>query len=181
VVVAVQDLLRAVLCKSKEQLVSTSDLYPVQNGQFDLRPWLNMFSFDAFSSMLWSSSYDFLKRGNDSCFSMDAEGNVKTVQAMKAFQTGVHFNTMCAQFSPLLYRCSRWMTRRTYKKQAADHFTGMARYKSVQRLKSEPEGADFFTQFPLEESDKGRTPMSLSDLVAECTTFLNAGKRTTMR
>ena len=175
VIASVKKLLHAIKCKSEGHMVSDSDQYPAMNGKFDLRPWMNMFSFDAFSNMMWSSCYNFLERGNDACLSMDVDGTVSSVQAMDSFQTGVHFNTICAQFNPLAYRLSRLLSSSTYRKKSADHFTGMARYLTVQRLKMRPTAPDFFTHLPHELSEKNREPVQLPELVAECTTFLNAG------
>lgn len=176
---SVNKLVTALQAKSVGKMLSPADRYPVlSEGRFDLRPWMNMFSFDAFSSMLWSSTYDFLERGDDDCASMDISGNVSKVRAMDCFQTGVHFNTLCAQLPPPVYKALRWLSQAMYRKQAADHFSGMARYQTVMRLKKgHPEdGLDFFSFFPLEVSEKRPCPMSVPELVAECTTFLNAGK-----
>ena len=174
--ISVRKLLHAIKCKSHGQMVSTSDRYAsAEGGEFDLRPWMNMFSFDAFSNMMWSSSYNFLDRGNDSCFSMDAEGKVTTVNAMDSFQTGVHFSVMCAQFTPMVYHLSRWLAQPTFRRQAADKFTGMARYKTVERVKSASQEPDFFTHLPYQPSEKAHRMMELPELVAECTTYLNAG------
>lgn len=182
VVQVVETLLRAIDIKAAGGRVSEKDTYPVSRDmEFDLRPWMNMFSFDAFSSMLWSMPYGFLTLGNDLCKSMDAAGQVKSVQAMDSFQTGVHFNTLCAQLSPPVYGFSRWATRWMGRNQAADKFTGMARYGTVQRLKNGPKGTDFFTFFPLEATEKRPVPMSVPDIVAECTSFLNAGKPSWMQ
>ncbi|KAK5051387.1 hypothetical protein LTR84_003039 [Exophiala bonariae] len=177
---SVEKLLYAIQAKAEGRMVSTSDEYPANNGVFDLRPWMNMFSFDAFSNMMWSSCYNFLDRGNDSCFAMDHKGAVTTVNAMKTFQSGVHWNTICAQFSPPIYSLGRWLTSSTADKQAADHFAGMARYLTVQRIKMKPEEPDFFTNLPYDEaSEKSRTTLNIDQLVAECDTYLNAGNDTT--
>ncbi|KAL5349200.1 hypothetical protein ACLOAV_005488 [Pseudogymnoascus australis] len=184
----VMDTVRKLLGALKRQTeggrVGSKDQYPVTKGEFDLRPWLNMFTFDAFSSMLWSSNYGFLDRGNDDCFSMNEDGTITTVQAMDSFRTGVHFNTICAQLSPSGYKFIRWVTQKTYKTQAADLFTGMARYQSVKRLEHTPAEPDFFSFFKIASSEEQASgektaSMKLPDLVAECTSFLNAGNDTT--
>ncbi|KFY41203.1 hypothetical protein V495_05024 [Pseudogymnoascus sp. VKM F-4514 (FW-929)] len=184
VVDTVRKLLDALKHKSEGRKVAATDRYPAIDGEFDLRPWLNMFTFDAFSSMLWSSCYGFLDRGNDDCSSMSEDGTVTTVQAMNSFRAGVHFNTICAQLSPSGYKISRWITQKTYRMQAADLFTGMARYQSVKRLQHTPAEVDFFSFFKIasseeQASEKKSTSMKLPDLVAECTSFLNAGNDTT--
>lgn len=173
---SVKNLLQALKHKSEGRKMAETDQFPVLNGKFDLRPWLNMFSFDAISDMLWSSRYGFLDRGNDDCVSMAEDGKTISVQAMNSFQTGVHFNTLCAQLSPTAYHLSRWISQPTFLKQAADHFSGMARYQTVKRLASTPGEPDFFSFFPLESTEKRLAAMGLSDLVAECTSFLNAGE-----
>ncbi|KAF2167655.1 hypothetical protein M409DRAFT_21811 [Zasmidium cellare ATCC 36951] len=180
IVDAVHSLLRAIQIKSRGGTVSAADGYPVSsNGEFDLRPWLNMFSFDAFWSVLWSSSYHFLERGNDECKSMDTSGRVTTVHAMDSFQTGVHFNSLCAQLGPFQYRFARWVSKWTRQGRAIGEFSGMARHGTVTRLKRTVESVDFFSFFPVEITPKTPCPLTIPDLVAECASFLNAGNDTT--
>lgn len=57
VIVIVEKLLRCLKIKAAGGMVAPTDAYPVVDGAFDLRPWLNMFSYDAITSMFWSSSY----------------------------------------------------------------------------------------------------------------------------
>lgn len=169
-------LLAALKVKSTGGAVSDADKYQVTaSGEFDLRPWMNMFSFDAFTSMLWSASYGFLDRGSDDCKSMDVKGIVSTVPAMGSFQDGVHFSTLCAQLGPLAYRVSRVVTSWMNRSRAAEKFTGMARHGVVTRLQRSCDEIDFFSFFPHEATEKRPVPMSTPELVAECASFLNAG------
>ncbi|KAF2765375.1 cytochrome P450, partial [Teratosphaeria nubilosa] len=183
---ATRDLLNAIDMKAHGKPVSAADVYPISNvstGEFDLRPWLNMFSFDAFSDILWSLPFGFLKRGNDECLALGKDHKTTSVRAMQTFQTGVHFNTLCAQFAPALYRILRSIgqTMQIASRNNADHFTGMVRYRSVQRLtkQSVPSSVDIFSFMPTKASEKVPSPMTLSEIVAECTSFLNAGNDTT--
>lgn len=173
----VETLLQAIDVKASGGRVSEADTYLVNSRkEFDLRPWMNMFSFDAFSSMLWSMPYGFLTVGSDLCKSMDVNGHVTSIHAMESFRTGVHFNTLCAQCSPATYSFLRWATRWMSRNQAADKFAGMARYGTMERLKNGPVSTDFFTFFPLKATEKRPVPMTIPEIVAECTSFLNAGK-----
>ncbi|KAK5718885.1 hypothetical protein LTR17_015565 [Elasticomyces elasticus] len=181
---AVKQLLNAIQSKSQGFAIAPSDRHTVTaRGEFDLRPWLNMFSFDAFSAMLWSSSFGFLERGDDACLALaDDSKTTTTVQAMHTFRTGVHFNTLCAQMSPPFYRTVRWLCRalRIEARQNGDHFTGMVRHMTVDRLAlpNPPQEPDFFSFMPTAAS--GKKPwMMLSELIAECSSFLNAGNDTT--
>ncbi|KAH9838095.1 Cytochrome-P450 [Teratosphaeria destructans] len=183
---ATRDLLHAIEMKAHGKPVSPADMYPISNvstGEFDLRPWLNMFSFDAFSDILWSLPFGFLKRGTDECLALGLDQKTTSVRAMQTFQTGVHFNTLCAQFAPALYSLLRRLgqTLRIASRQNADHFTGMVRYRTVQRLTQPPAppAVDIFSFLPTTASDRVPSPMTLPDIVAECTSFLNAGNDTT--
>lgn len=182
VISAVERLLAALDLKLANKPVSDVDHFPVPRpGEIDLRPWLNMFSFDAFSDMLWSSSFGFLKRGNDECSAMsEDQRTVSSVHAMQTFRTGVHFNTVCAQLNASAYQAIRWMCRTLgiTARQNADHFSGMVRYETVKRLKLDapPDAPDFFSFLPTKSSPGAKAAMTLPELVAECTTFLNAGQ-----
>lgn len=50
-------LIRDLKLKSEGKAVSETDRYEVKDGVFDARPWLNMFSFDAITSVVWSNTY----------------------------------------------------------------------------------------------------------------------------
>ncbi|KAJ4163164.1 hypothetical protein NW754_014587 [Fusarium falciforme] len=51
VVVMIQKLCRNLHLKSEGRQVSDTDTYPTVDGVFDVRPWLNMFSYDAITAM----------------------------------------------------------------------------------------------------------------------------------
>lgn len=66
-----------------------------------MRPWLNIFSYDAITSMFWSSPYGFLDKGNDKCPAMVAPGKVKQVHAMDSFHSS--FSFQCHVLFPVRY------------------------------------------------------------------------------
>ncbi|KAL7952335.1 cytochrome P450 [Trichoderma compactum] len=149
---SVEELLAAIRIKMSGGALSNDDKPVVLEGVFDIQPWLNMFSYDVISKMLWSSSYGFLKCGSDDCNSMAGDGRVMKVPAIRCFQAGVQFNALCAHLPPPLYQISRFVKKPRYETTAADHFSGMVRYGIVKRMERE--------------------------LIAECGTFLNAGNDT---
>ncbi|KKO99609.1 cytochrome P450 oxidoreductase [Trichoderma harzianum] len=176
---SVEELLTAIRIKLNGGALSNDDKHVVFEGVFDVQPWLNMFSYDVISKMLWSSSYGFLKCGSDDCNSMAGDGRVMKVPAIRCFQAGVQFNALCAHLPPPLYQISRFITKPMYKTAAADHFSGMARYGIVKRMeRGDSDDVDFFSFFPTQKTKRCPVPMELPELIAECGTFLNAGNDT---
>ncbi|KAL2005436.1 hypothetical protein VTN00DRAFT_2647 [Thermoascus crustaceus] len=152
----IRKLCRDLQVKSNGGVIAETDKHAVIEGVFDLRPWLNMFSYDAITSMFWSNTYGFLDKGNGMCPSMDVSGKVNPspadlVQGL-AISAPIH----------------------THGKQAAQNFSGMARYQVVKRLENPPDKPDLFSNLPVQPTEKRSTPMSLNELIAECTTMLDA-------
>ncbi|KAI9815142.1 MAG: hypothetical protein M1827_002985 [Pycnora praestabilis] len=179
VMTIVEKLLKNIKMKSQGMMIADTDCYAVHDGKFDLRPWLNMFSYDAITSMFWSNSYGFLDKGNDSCPAMTPEGRVMSVHAMDTFHSGVGFSIWLAHLPTLFYNLGQIILKQTHGKRSGDNFTSMARYQVVERIRSPPAMPDLFSKLPVEPSDKRPIPMSVSEIIAECTTMMNAGNDTT--
>lgn len=175
----VQKLCRDLQLKSEGKRVADTDNYATVDGVFDLRPWLNMFSYDAITAMFWSNSYGLLDKGNDMCPTMTPSGEVKQVHAMDTFHSGAGLNVMLAQLPEAWDKLAKIMLTYAHGRQAASNFGGMARYQVVQRLEQPPEQPDLFSNLPFTSSTKWPTPMPLHELVAESTTMLDAGNDTT--
>ncbi|UKZ55804.1 hypothetical protein TrVGV298_009628 [Trichoderma virens] len=82
---SVEELLAAIRIKLNGGALSNKDNHVVLEGVFDIQPWLNMFSYDVISKLLWSSSYGFLKCGSDECKSMAGDGRILIVPAIRCF------------------------------------------------------------------------------------------------
>ncbi|KAL7934766.1 cytochrome P450 [Trichoderma chlorosporum] len=161
---SVEELLTAIRTKLSGRALSKNDKHV-----------LNIFSYDVISKMLWSSSYGFLKCGNDDCRAMSIDGRSITVPAIRCFQASVRFNALFAHLPPTLYQISRFVTKPMYQTAAADHFSGMVRYGIVKRMeRGDSDDIDFFSFFPTQKTKKCPNPMKLPELIAECGTFLNA-------
>lgn len=165
--------------KSQGRQVGKDDQYPVVDGTFDLRPWLNMFAYDAITWMFWSNSYGFLDKGNDLCSAELPSGERITVNAMKTFQTGVHFTAWLSHLPPFWYRLGRKLLHLQYSQQAGGHFSSMARLLVKERLDTDVNEPDLFSSLPVQPSEKRPVPMSFNQIHAECGTMLDAGSDTT--
>ncbi|OAA56310.1 Cytochrome P450 [Niveomyces insectorum RCEF 264] len=201
----VRNLVAALNTKAQGGRVSPRDRFPVTaDGVFDARPWFNMFSFDAISTIFWSQPYGFLARGDDDCFALRPDGQVEPVHAMETFQKGAAFSVFFGHLTPFWYDLLRnkllgW----TFGGRCGDNFTSMARYLATQRLRYPPGSAkpstsggsetsavsinntfedglaDLFSYIPTEPTPKRPVPMQLNEIVAESSVMLNAGNDTT--
>lgn len=176
----VRKLLRAVEMKSRGLRIADTDRFPVKDGVFDLRPWLNMFSYDAITNVFWSQTYGFLDRGDDDCPAERSDGTITTVHAMHTFHTGAAHSVLVGHLSPFWYDLVRnkilgW----TDRTKCGNTFTDMARYLAHRRLESPPPEPDLFSNLPTSPTEKRETPMSDREIIAESSVMLNAGNDTT--
>lgn len=59
-------LVECIAKKARGEKVAESDRLGIrEDGSFDVRPWLNIFTYDGISSLMWSDSYGFLEKGDD--------------------------------------------------------------------------------------------------------------------
>lgn len=172
-------LCQNIALKSEGRQIGPDDRYPVQDGVFDLRPWLNMFSFDAITSIFWSNNYGFLDKGNDICMTQLSSGELIPVHAMDSYHSAVHFNAWLAHLPREWYNLGRKVLQYSHGQQAGARFSGMARYLVNERMKSGAEQPDLFSELPVAASAKRPTPMTFDQIHAECTTMLDAGNDTT--
>ncbi|KAL1862347.1 hypothetical protein Plec18170_001173 [Paecilomyces lecythidis] len=172
-------LCRDIHIKSQDQQVSGEDEYSSVDGIFDVRPWLNMFAYDAISSMFWSKSYGFLDKGNDRCSSRAESGATKEVHAMDSYHSISTFNGIYASMPTHWYKLAKVLLAWTHNRKALQSFAGMARYQVTERLKVIPPVDDLFARLPTEPSPKWPDPMPLSELITESATMLDAGNDTT--
>ncbi|KAE8358132.1 cytochrome P450 [Aspergillus caelatus] len=175
-----QKLLDCLKVKSKGLKVAGTDRFEVgPDGSFDVRPWLNMFTYDAISSMMWSSSFGFLDRGDDMCVAEAPDGKTRIVRAMETFQRSVWFAVFSAHLPRFAYNAIHLLASSTKWGKAGADFSNIARFKTNERMKNFPEEPDIFSQFPLRKDEKGRPPLPMWEIVAESTVMMNAGNDTT--
>ncbi|KAL8852641.1 MAG: hypothetical protein Q9221_002521 [Calogaya cf. arnoldii] len=155
----VQKLCRDIKIKSEGGMTASTDAYPVREGMFELRPWLNMFSYDAITAMFWSNSYGFLDKGNDLWPSYDSSGNIKQVHAMDTFHSAAGFNVLFAHLPAAWYKIGRTLLKYTHGQQAGELFYSMAQYQVNERLKASPPDSDLFSCLPYLPTEKRPIPM----------------------
>jgi benzoate 4-monooxygenase len=176
----VRKLCQKLKIKSERGSVAPTDKYSVsEDGAFDVRPWMNMFTYDAITSMFFSDSYGLLDQGNDLCPSLRATGELNTIAAMDSFHSASAFNTTFGVLPRAWYTAAHSLLRHSHGKQSGLNFGGMALYKVTERLKKTPAEPDLFSNLPSYPTEKRPTPMTLAEMTAECATMIDAGNDTT--
>jgi benzoate 4-monooxygenase len=184
VVATTQNLCAAIRNKISGRSVGEHDqTYSVVGSDncviFDIRPWVNMFTYDAISNMVFTNEYGFLKKGSDLCLSTDGAGQKKEVHAMDSFHSASRYNTITAQLPRPLYQLCRRFLFWVHGNKAGGYFGGMSRFQVQHRLRNQPAQPDLFSSFPAWPTEKRPDPMEEDELVAECATMLDAGNDTT--
>ncbi|KAF2123154.1 cytochrome P450 [Lophiotrema nucula] len=176
----VAKLLRDIHIKSAGGKVSDLDPYETYpDGTFDIRPWLNMLTYDAISAMFFSNTYGMLDKGVDLCPSRSASGATKWVHGMDSFHSGGAFNTLFSHLPLAWNNVGRRIFRFAHGASALSNFAGMSRHQVHTRLRAQPAEPDLFSRLPTAPTEKRAVPMSFDELVAECATMLDAGNDTT--
>lgn len=172
-------LCRALEIKSQGGQIAPTDEYPVLDGAFDLRPWLNMFAFDVITAVFWSCSYNFLDKGNDRCPALKVSGEIHDVHAMDAAHSNTNFIIPFAQLPKSWWNIAQLVLRYTHGACSARNFRSMARYVVHRRVQSPPPEPDLFSNVDLEPTEKQQNIMTSEELLSECSTMLSAGQDTT--
>ncbi|KAH8695630.1 cytochrome P450 [Talaromyces proteolyticus] len=175
----VKTLCRDLEIKSRGEQVAPTDEYPAVNGAFDIRPWMNMFSFDVITAVFWSHSYGFLERGNDRAPAVDLKNKVFEVHAMDAAHSNTNFIVPFAHLPRVWWKLSQILFNNTHGAQSAKNFRSMARFVVVRRIKNPPAEPDLFSSIPLKPSEKHPNTLTSEELLSECSTMLSAGADTT--
>ncbi|OGM47384.1 hypothetical protein ABOM_003803 [Aspergillus bombycis] len=172
-------LCRNLEIKARGGMVATTDEYPVVDGAFDVRPWLNMFAFDVITAVFWSSPYGFLEKGNDIAPAVDLKNRVFKVHAMDAAHSNTNFIIPFAQLPRAWWNLIQLVLSHTHGAQSAKNFRSMTRYVVRHRIENPPAEPDLFTSFPLEPTEKHAHVLNSEELLSECSTMLSAGQDTT--
>lgn len=179
VIQTTEQLCSALRSKVRGELVGPDDQYETREAVLDVRPWLNMFSYDAITAMFFTNSYGFLTKGNDLCPSADAHDKVKQVHAMDSFHSAGRFNATFAQLPKDAYKACRKLLWFVHGNKSGLDFAGMARACVRARMLAIPGEPDLFSRLPSLATEKRPIPMPEEELVAECATMLDAGNDTT--
>lgn len=165
----VQEVMEPIVQSKAQLLVDAMDMR--EGSVCNMKLWFDYFAYDVISDILFSDSYDFLRKGDDLCIAETFCGKQYQVNAGYSFQNGSTFTAFIGHFSPHVADIFRVLLKWTSIKKSSQDFTNMVNYKVNKRLG--------------ESSDNKRDVLSLlkgmskEEVFAECSTLLNAGNDTT--
>jgi cytochrome P450 len=169
--------LEPVLVDMLNTFVSAVDAHVASGESMNFRLYFNYFTIDLLGMILFSKRMGCVPRGDDTVDAETPEGVVYKTSFLKSLLNAIVLNTalgMAANYLPI--------TKKLFKKhsytQDAVNFENIIYHHVKERLEKGTSLNDIFTR--LLQDSKG-TPLNLpmGELVAECTTMMNAGTETT--
>lgn len=165
----VQEVMEPIVQSKTQLLIDAMDMR--QGNVCNMKLWFDYFAYDVISDILFSDSYDFLRKGDDVCTAETFYGKTYQVNAGHSFQHGATFTAFIGHFSPHVADIFRILLKWTSIKQSSQDFTNMVNYKVNKRLQEKTNDKRDVVSL--------LNGMSKEELFAECSTLLNAGNDTT--
>jgi cytochrome P450 len=143
----------------------------------NMRRYLNYYTIDLFSELLYGHTFGCLERGNDLVDAETPEGKVYKVPFIKSLHDATIINTILGMEAPLLPLTKKIFSRRPYKKSGAD-YDNIIYHNTNQRYRDPDAEDDIFSK--LLKNNKGEDlNITEGEVLAECSVMMNAGTDTT--
>ena len=144
----------------------------------NMRRYMNYFTIDLFSRLLFNRSLNCLERGNDLVDAETSDGKVYKVPFIQSLLDSTVINTVLGMEAGLLPLTKKLFAWHPYKKAGAD-YENIVHHNIQRRLReSADDSEDIFSK--LLKDNKGKDiNLAAGDLQAECSVMMNAGTETT--
>ena len=158
-------------------LVAQIDKSVVEGNAINMRRYLNFFTIDVFSRLLYSESLGCLERGNDMVTAETEDGKTYQVPFIKSLHDATIINTVLGMEAPLLGVTRRLFSWHPYKQAGAD-YDNIIYHNAAKRLRNLDAEDDVFSK--LLTNNKGESVgLPLGEILAESSVMMNAGTDTT--
>lgn len=158
-------------------LVAQIDKSANENTPINMRRYLNYFTIDVFSRLLYSESLQCLERGDDMVTAEREDGKTYQVPFIKSLHDATIMNTVLGMEAPLLSVTRKIFSWHPYKKAGAD-YEAIIYHNTAKRLRNLDAEDDIFSK--LLTNNKGEAVgLPLGELLAESSVMMNAGTDTT--
>jgi benzoate 4-monooxygenase len=145
--------------------------------EISIRRYLNYFTIDLFSELLYGHTLGCLERGNDMVDAETPEGKIYKVPFVKSLHDATIINTVLGMEAPLLPVTKQLFSWHPYKKAGAD-YDNIIYHNTKRRFRDSDTENDIFSK--LMKSNKGEDlNLSAGEVLAECSVMMNAGTDTT--
>lgn len=150
----------------------------VQGKPINMRRYLNYFTIDVFSRLLYGETQGCLERGDDIVTAQTEDGKIYKVPFIKSLHDATIINTVLGMEAPILGLTKKLFSWHPYKKAGAA-YEDIIYHNTLKRLNSqETEGDDIFSKL-LVDNKGAAMGLKLGEVLAECSVMMNAGTDTT--
>jgi cytochrome P450 len=169
--------LEPVVTRKCSLLVEEIDKKVTSGKSINIRRYLNYFTIDLISELLYGESLGCLTRGNDTVDAETKDGKVYQVPFVKSLHEATIINTVLGMEAPLLPYTRKLFSWHPYKKAGAD-FENIIYHNTMKRLGNDDAENDFFQKL-LVNSKGEKLDLPVGEVLAECSVMMNAGSDTT--
>jgi benzoate 4-monooxygenase len=161
-----------------EELLEKMTRFATDNKPFNLRRYINYFTIDLFSRLVFSRSQGCIERGDDLLIAESPEGQTYQAHFMKSLHNSARINTVLG-FEPKLLHITRpffgWW--HPWKKAGKD-YNNIIYHMVMQRARESFGKNDIFSRFI--KNNKGeKLNLAQGEILSEASVLMNAGTDTT--
>lgn len=149
----------------------------VSGETINMRRYLNYFTIDLISKLLYGETLGCMPRGNDVVTAETKDGKIYETTLIDALHLSMSINTSLGMEPGLLPITRKLFANHPYRK-AGGRFEDIVYHHTMKRLRSEEAGDDFFSKL-LVNSKGEELNLEMGEILAESGVILNAGSDTT--
>lgn len=170
--------LEPVMAETTAVLVAQVDKHIASGKDINMRRYLNYFTIDLFSELLYGRTLGCLERGDDIVDAETPDGKLTKVPFIKSLHDATIINTILGMEAPLLPITKKLFSKHPYKKAGADYDNIIYHNTKLRFREEDAEDSDIFSK--MMKSSKGEElNLPAGEILSECSVMMNAGTDTT--
>lgn len=169
--------LEPIISEAVGNLVRQVDHHAASGQNINIRRYLNYFTIDVFSDLLYGEPFGCLDRGSDVVKAETPSGKIYEVPFIQTLHNTTIMGTALGMESGLLPVTKNLFSWHSYKQAGAD-YENIMYHNAKKRLRNPDAEDDIFSKL-LKNSKGEDTNLSAGEILAECSVMMNAGTDTT--
>lgn len=169
--------LEPIISEAVGNLIEQIDRKAVSGDALNIRRYLNYFTIDVFSDLLFGEPLGCLVRGNDMVKAETPTGRIYDVPFIKTLHDSTIAGTVLGMEAPLLPITKKLFAWHPYKRAGTD-YENVVYHNAKKRLRDPDAEDDIFSKL-LVNSKGENMNLSAGEILAECSVMMNAGTDTT--
>ncbi|RFU80545.1 cytochrome p450 [Trichoderma arundinaceum] len=168
-----------VILNTTATLLAQIDKHIAEGSPINIRRYLNYYTIDLFSELLYGNTLGCLERGNDTVDAQTKDFKIYKVPLIKSLHDATHINTLLGFEARLLPLTKRIFAYHPYKT-AGTNWDNIIYHNTKRRLQDEAsnDNNDLFSN--LLRNNRGEDlNLPVGEILAECSVMMNAGTDTT--